>query len=167
MTIKSTIALACALFAASFAVSSAYAGDAAQCQINQGSFVTGTVVGAPQFAASRSKRHGYPLSHTRLNVKKDDGSVLEVDIDNVFAAGYSKKRQIPDGLQVIADGTKLELCGQAYSDSGGKNGIHWVHTNCGNKPTPTQPDGWVRIIGSDGSAGSNLEDVRDHCNIFN
>ena len=167
MSIKSTVALACALFATSFAVSSARADDAAQCRINQGTFVTGTVLGAPQFVSSRSKRHGYPLSHTRLNVRTSDGTILEVDIDNVFATGYSKKRQIPDGLQAIVDGTKLELCGQAYSDPGGKNGIHWVHTNCNAAPTPSKPDGWVRIIGSGGAVGDNLEGVQDHCDIFN
>jgi hypothetical protein len=154
------------LFATVFAATPARADDAAQCKANQGSFVTGTVVGAPQFVASRSKRHGYPLSHTRLNVKTDSGTVLEVDIDNVFAAGYTKKYQIPSGLQAIADGTKLELCGQTYSDPGGKNGIHWVHTNCGKTPTSHSPDGWVKIIGSGGIVGDNLEGVQDYCNIF-
>jgi hypothetical protein len=167
MSVKPFAALACALFATPFIALPAYADDAAQCQANQGSFVTGTVVGAPAFVSSRSKRHGYPLSHTRLNLKSADGSVLEVDIDNVFAAGYSKRRQIPTGLQAIAEGTSLELCGQRYADPGGKSGIHWVHTNCGAAPTPTQPNGWVKIISANGSVGDNLEGVQDLCNIFN
>lgn len=144
----------------------AHADDAAQCQASQGSFVVGTVSGTPAFVSSRSKRHGYPLSHTRLYVKTDDGSKLEVDIDNVFAAGYTKQRQIPSGLQAIADGTRLELCGQSYADPDGKKGIHWVHTNCGDKPTPRSPDGWVKIVGAGGSVGNNLEGVQDLCNIF-
>ena len=155
--------------AAAFAIAPAYAAnsdDAAQCKANQGTFVTGTVSGTPQFVSSRSKRHGYPLSHTRLYVQTADGK-LEVDIDNVFAQGYSKKRSIPSGLQAITDGSKLELCGQSYSDPDGKNGIHWVHTNCGATPTAKEPDGWVKIIGADGSAGPNLEGEQTLCNIFN
>ena len=167
MFVKPSTALACALLATPFLALPSYADDAAQCQANQGSFVKGTVVGTPAFASSRSKRHGYPLSHTRLNVKTADGSVLEVDIDNVFASGYSKKRQIPSGLQAIIEGTSLELCGQSYADPGGKSGIHWVHTNCGATPTPTQPTGWVKIISSNGSVGDNLEGAQDLCNIFN
>ena len=170
MSAKSRPVLACSAFVAAFAVFAAlpaHADDAAQCQANQGTFVTGTVSGTPQFAASRSKRHGYPLSHTRLYVQTADGSKLEVDIDNVFATGYSKKRSIPSGLQAIADGTKLELCGQSYSDPNGKNGIHWVHTNCGAKPTSRQPDGWVKIVAADGSVGPNLEGDQDLCNISN
>lgn len=163
MIVKPTAALVFALFAAPFA---AHADDAAQCRSNQGSFVTGTVTGTPKFVSSKSKRHGYPLSHTRLYVKTDDGSKLEVDIDNVFAEGYSKARQIPGGLQAIANGARLELCGQSYSDAGGKNGIHWVHTNCGAAPTPSQPDGWVKIVTADG-VGNNLEGVQDLCSIFN
>lgn len=151
---------------AAFAAAPAHADDAAQCQANQGTFVTGTVSGTPQFASSRSKRHGYPLSHTRLFVQTANGSKLEVDIDNVFAQGYSKKRSIPSGLQAIADGTTLQLCGQSYSDPNGKNGIHWVHTNCGATPTPTQPDGWVKIVAADGTVGPNLEGDQDLCNIF-
>ncbi|HEX8956119.1 MAG TPA: hypothetical protein VF798_07595 [Burkholderiaceae bacterium] len=170
MSAKSKPVLACTALVtafAAFAVLPAHADDAAQCQANQGTFVTGTVSGTPQFAASRSKRHGYPLSHTRLYVQTAGGSKLEVDIDNVFAAGYSKKRSIPSGLQAIADGTKLELCGQSYSDPNGKNGIHWVHTNCGAKPTSRRPDGWVKIVAADGSVGPNLEGDQDLCNIFN
>ncbi len=166
MSIKSSAAMLCALLAVSFASASAHADGAAQCLINQGTFVTGTVTGAPEFVSSRSKRHGYPLSHTRLNLRKNDGTIIEVDIDNVFALGYSKKRQIPDGLQAITDGTKMELCGQTYSDPGGKNGVHWVHTNCDTKPTPSRPDGWVKIIGRDGSIGENLVGIVDHCDIF-
>ena len=167
MSVKFNVVIACTALAAAFAAMPAHADDAAQCQANQGTFVTGTVSGAPQFASSRSKRHGYPLSHTRLYVQTADGSKLEVDIDNVFATGYSKKRSIPDGLQAIADGTKLELCGQSYADPNGKKGIHWVHTNCGATPTSTQPDGWVKIVAADGSVGPNLEGDQDLCNIFN
>ena len=148
------------------AASLAHADDAAQCAANQGTFVTGTVSGTPTFVSSRSKRHGYPLSHTRLYVKTAGGK-LEVDIDNVFADGYSKKASIPSGLQAVADGTQLELCGQSYSDPGGKSGIHWVHTNCGATPTASQPDGWVKVVAADGSVGPNLEGVQDLCNIFN
>ena len=158
-TLACTAAIACA-------APLAHADDAAQCQANQGSFVVGTVSGTPAFVSSRSKRHGYPLSHTRLYVTTADGGKLEVDIDNVFAAGYTKQRQIPSGLQAIADGTKLELCGQRYSDPDGKNGIHWVHTNCGDKPTPRSPDGWVKIVAANGGVGDNLEGVQDLCNIF-
>lgn len=165
MFVKLSAALV--LFAVPFVSFSAYADDAAQCQSNQGTFVLGTVTDTPVFVSSKSKIHGYPLSHTRLHVQTDDNKTLEVDIDNVFAAGYTKGKQIPDGLQAITQGTKLDLCGQSYSDGGGKNGIHFVHTNCGMTPSSSKPDGWVKIVASNGSVGDNLEAVQDHCNLFN
>jgi hypothetical protein len=58
-------------------------------------------------------------------------------------------------------GDKLELCGQEYTD--GTKGIHWVHTDCGDTPSPAKPNGFIKIVGKDGSAGDNLEGLQTYC----
>ncbi len=52
------------------------------------------------------------------------------------------------GAVVTGTGDHLELCGIAY-----RGGMHWVHTHCGDNPTPEEPDGWLKEIAADGSAG--------------
>jgi hypothetical protein len=41
-----------------------------------------------------------------------------------------------------------------------------VHTNCGDPPTAGSPDGWVKKLTADGTAGDNLDGDRKHCDIF-
>jgi hypothetical protein len=49
-------------------------------------------------------------------------------------------------------GDKLEVCGIPFS-----GGIHWVHNNCGDTPTNSDPDGWIKKVSADGSVEQNLE----------
>lgn len=138
--------------------------DAAQCQQAAGSFLTGTVTGAPRFQSGKPL-HGVYLSHTHLRLKGDDGTSYDVAIDNVFAGGYRRNQaSVPAPLNTIRAGDKLELCGQLYS--GNDVGIHWVHTNCGVTPTSDKPDGWVRKVDADGNAGDNMEANQAFCRLW-
>ena len=106
------------------------------------------------------------LSHTHVTLQSDrDGQTYDVAMDNVFASGYDAAGEtIPSPLSSIAVGDRLDLCGELYQ--GGDLGIHWVHTDCGKPPAPNAPDGWVKILGADGTPGANLEDSREYCGIF-
>jgi hypothetical protein len=44
--------------------------------------------------------------------------------------------------------------------------MDWVHINCGDQPTPEQPDGWVKVIGPDGTPGPNLESNQEYCRLW-
>ena len=143
----------------------ARADEAAQCQANAGSYLTGTVTAGPSFASGHPRR-GVELSHTHLTLRSDrDGQFYDVAMDNVFASGYDAAGEsVPSPLSSIQAGDRLELCGQLYTEGG--PGIHFVHTNCGDRPTPADPNGWVKLIDANGSPGPNLEDSREYCNLW-
>ena len=143
----------------------AYADDKAQCAAGQGSYMTATVVKGPKFVSGKFLK-GVELSHTHLKVKPDGSNdIYDVAIDNVFAQGYEKNsKSIPSSLAKIQNGDRLSLCGQEYDD--GTKGIHWVHTDCGKTPSPSKPDGFIKILGKDGSSGDNLENSEAYCSLW-
>jgi hypothetical protein len=153
--------LAAFAFAASGA---AFADEAASCQDAGGSFLTGTVVSAPVFQHGQFRK-GVELSHTHVSLVADqDGKTYDVAIDNVYASGYdAAKTSVPAPLYTIKVNDKLELCGQLYTKG---VGIHWVHSNCGDKPTPREPDGWLKKLAADGTPGPNYESNNEYCSIF-
>lgn len=159
------LAAAALCFFATVTITAARADDAAQCQANDGSFLTGTVTQPPYFKPGHPF-HGVELSHTHLTLLADqDGQSYDVAIDNVFASGYDAAGEtIPAPLTTITAGARLELCGKLYATGG--PGIDWVHTNCGDTPTPDKPDGWLKIIGADGAIGPNLEDAQEYCQLW-
>jgi len=134
------------------------------CRAAAGNLLTGVVVSEPAFAAGKSRR-GTELSHTHVSLKADqDGRVYDVAIDNVFATGYdSAGESVSADLDKIHKGTRLELCGQLYSHG---IGIHWVHPNCGDRPTEAEPDGWAKIVNPDGSLSPNLEANGKYCGLW-
>ncbi len=82
----------------------------------------------------------------------------------MFANGYRRnQKSVPDPLTQIRVGDQLELCGQLYT--GGDVGIHWVHTNCGDTPTPDEPNGWVKDL-SQPALGNNLESNETYCYLW-
>ena len=138
------------------------ASDATQCRDSAGSFLAGTVIQAPRFVPGRERRRGVYLSHTRLTLRGDDGQSYDIAIDNVFADGYRRNQSsVPAPLNTVQVGDRLELCGQPFPD-----GLHWVHTNCGETPTPDKPNGWLRKVGTDGFAGDNMEDNETFCRLW-
>jgi hypothetical protein len=148
----------------SAACGSALADDRQTCQAADGSYLTGQVVNGPKFVHGQF-RQGIELSHTHLKVRADqDGRVYDVAIDNVFANGYRQgERQVPAPLDAIREGDHVQLCGQLY-DRG--VGIHFVHTNCGARPTENHPDGWLKVVNGAGAAGPNLEAGTGFCGLF-
>ena len=85
-------------------------------------------------------------------------------IDNVFASGFTPRAKgVPAAFNAIRVNDRVELCGQLYTKG---TGIHWVHNNCGDKPTAQHPNGWIRQVNADGSAGPNLEDNTQFCSLF-
>lgn len=157
--------LAAVVVACLFAAGAAQADEAVQCETNIGTYLTGTVVKGPTFAPGH-RRHGVELSHTHLTVLSDqDGQSYDVAIDNVFAAGYDAARErVPSPLSAIRPGERVELCGKPYAD--GRLGIDWVHTDCGKPPTAEAPDGWLKLLGPDGTPGPNLEASRKYCRLW-
>lgn len=157
--------VAAALILCVFASGAAWADDAAQCSIDGGAYLTGAVIRGPTFARGHTLDR-VELSHTHLTVLSDqDGQSYDVAIDNVFASGYDAAGEsVPAPLSMIHAGDRLELCGKLYSD--GRPGIDWVHTNCGETPTATQPDGWLKIVAPDGAPGPNLEASREYCRLW-
>ncbi|RFP15838.1 MULTISPECIES: hypothetical protein [unclassified Duganella] len=153
--------LGCALLVA-FA---AHADEAATCSASAGAYRTGVVVMGPKFSHGQFRK-GVELSHTHLKMKSDqDGKVYDVAIDNVFASGFEpNQRTVPTSLSAIKVNDRVEACGQLYTDGG--VGIHWVHTNCGKKPTPNKPDGWLKVISADGQPGQNIESNTQYCSVF-
>jgi hypothetical protein len=143
----------------------ARADETAQCRANVGTYLTGIVTEGPTFTPGHA-RDGVELSHTHLKVMSDqDGRSYDVAIDNVFAAGYDAAGEsVPAPLSTIQTGAWLELCGKLYSD--GAPGIDWVHTNCGETPRAVQPDGWLKVLSSDGVLGPNLEDSQEYCRLW-
>ena len=147
------------------ACGTARADEAAQCRANAGTYLTGTVTEGPTFAPGHA-RDGVELSHTHLKLMSDqDGRSYDVAIDNVFATGYDAAGEsVPAPLSTIRTGDRLALCGKLYTDGG--SGIDWVHTNCGETPRVAQPDGWLKILSSDGALGPNLEDSQEYCRLW-
>jgi hypothetical protein len=146
-------------------VSPVAADEESACRAAAGAYLTGTVLTAPRFAGGE-RRDGVELSHTHLALKADrDGQVYDVAIDNVFAPGYDPAaRTIPAPLDTIRRDDRLELCGRLYTD--GRPGIHFVHTNCGARPRPDRPDGWVKRLAPDGTPGANLEGATRYCRLW-
>lgn len=132
---------------------------------NKGAFLTGTVTTAPKFAAATLTIQGVKLSHTRLSLRADqDGKTYDVAMDNVYAVDYVKNASsMPASLAAIKVNDRLELCGAKYTSG---VGIHWVHSNCGDVPTTSAPNGWVKKFSSSGSLGSNLERSQTYCYLW-
>ena len=142
----------------------ALANSESDCTAAQGSYLTGVVVKAPYFTHGQFKK-GIELSHTHLSIKADkDQQIYDVAIDNVFATGYKKNsKAVPAPINTIQMNDRLELCGQLYSEGGG---IHWVHTNCGDQPSPQTPDGWVKKFDSNGQVSQNFEGGQAFCKLW-
>jgi hypothetical protein len=136
----------------------------ADCQAADGAYLTGVVVKGPKFAHGQY-RQGVELSHTHLKLQADqDRQVYDVAIDNVFANGYQQGTSgVPSPIDSIREGDHLALCGELY-DRG--VGIHFVHTNCGQGPSSSHPDGWIRVVDASGRAGPNLEGNTNFCPLF-
>ncbi len=142
----------------------ANADDKSECSAGQGVFLTGKVVSGPKFSHGKFLK-GVELSHTHIKVNVDGQGVYDVAMDNVFATGYQKNaKTVPASLAQINVGDKVELCGQEYTD--GTKGIHWVHTDCGDKPSSSKPNGFVKIVKSDGSVTDNLEAGQGFCSLW-
>ena len=148
--------------AALIACTAARADDASDCQAAAGSYLTGVVRAPPTFARG-SRLHGIELSHTHVQLIGDaDAKTYDVAVDDVFASGYRPRQEgVPAPLDQIKAGDRLSLCGMPY-----KGGMHWVHTNCGDTPTPQDPDGWLKEIAADGSTGANLEGSTAYCYLW-
>lgn len=140
----------------------AFADDAQACTASGGTLLVGKVVSPPTFKDGMFRK-GVELSHTHLSLKGDsDGKTYDVAIDNVFASGYQQHRKdVPAPLNSIAVGDKLEVCGIPFS-----GGIHWVHNNCGDAPTKSDPNGWIKIVQPSGSVGPNLEASQKYCYLW-
>jgi hypothetical protein len=145
----------------------AQASELSLCTAADGAMLTGTVTKAPTFAAAKTTIKGIKLSHTHLTLRADqDGKSYDVAMDNVFALDYVKNASaMPKSLAAIKLNDRLELCGAKYT--GGDVGIHWVHTNCGDTPATTAPDGWVKTIAANGAIGANLERSQTYCYLWN
>lgn len=143
----------------------ARADEAADCAANAGSYLTGVVAVAPYYKGGRDRK-GVELSHTHVTIIGDaDGKRYDVAMDNVFASGYDAAGpHVPSPLSGILQGDHLGLCGQLYPDG---SGIHWVHTNCGDKPSAAKPNGWVRKLDAGGQPTTgNLEDNGEYCRLW-
>ena len=144
----------------------AYASEQSTCTANKGAFLTGTVTTGPRFQSASQTIDGIKLSHTIIYMRADqDGKSYQVAMDNVYAVDYvQNSTSIPASLAALKAGTKVEVCGEKYSDG---TGIHWVHSNCGATPTTTAPNGWVKQIATSGTIGANLERSQSYCYLWN
>ena len=147
-----------------FMAGAALADDRSDCTASDGAFLTGTVTTAPVFVHGQFRK-GVELSHTRFYLAADGaGQKYEVAVDNIFANGYQASAPgVPKALAGIAVGDRLALCGALYTKG---LGIHFVHTNCGEKPSQQHPDGWLKRFNADGTEGANLEANQASCSIF-
>ena len=155
--LRATCAVSCAAF-----VVLAHADEAADCATAAGTYLTGVVVAAPTFQRG-SKLHGVELSHTHIRLVGDTGAKhYDIAVDDVYASGYLPHHEVvPAPLNQIRVGDRLSLCGIPY-----RGGMHWVHANCGDKPTPQDPDGWLKVIAKDGTVGPNLEAGTTYCYLW-
>lgn len=144
----------------------ALASEQTTCTANKGAFLTGSVTTSPKFQAATQTIQGVQISHTIMYIKADqDSKSYQVAMDNVYAVDYVKNStSIPPSLAALKAGTRVELCGQKYSDG---SGIHWVHSNCGATPTTSAPNGWVKTISTSGTIGANLERSQTYCYLWN
>lgn len=134
------------------------------CAANAGTLLTGTVISGPRFAHGHDLR-GVELSHTHVRLRGEDGRSYDIAIDDVFADGYDQAPgRVPAPLSRIRPGDHLELCGKPFTSGG--PGMDWVHSNCGDRPTRDKPDGWVKVIGQDGTPGPNLESNQEYCRLW-
>ncbi|MCE3605389.1 hypothetical protein LXA47_17525 [Massilia sp. P8910] len=142
----------------------AFASEQSSCAANKGAYITGTVISAPKFAEG-SSREGVKLSHTRLNLRSDqDGKTYDVAMDNVYAVDYVKNAStMPSSLAAIKVNDRLGLCGKKYTSG---TGIHWVHSNCGDLPNTSAPNGWVKVIAASGSVGASKMRSQDYCYLW-
>ncbi|WP_247393263.1 hypothetical protein Q2T91_08345 [Ralstonia pseudosolanacearum] len=140
----------------------AFADEAPECQAASGTLIVGRVVSAPTFKHGVFRK-GVELSHTHLTLRSDtDGKDYDVAVDNVFASGYQQgAKVVPAPLDSIEVGDALEACGIPFA-----GGMHWVHNNCGDTPTPQEPNGWIKKIAADGGIGPNLEDGQRYCYLW-
>lgn len=144
--------------------------DSIECKQNGGTLFAATVVSNPKYSSGKLQR-GVELSHTHINVvplgeKQSANNIYDVAIDNVYAMDYDVSqpyKRVPESLTNLKIGTNVELCGQPYSQGGG---IHWVHSNCGQKKTAAKPDGSIKIINADGTLSNSLTDNQEYCTIF-
>jgi hypothetical protein len=141
----------------------AAASDQSNCTAAAGTFMTGKITAGPRFATG-SFLKGVELSHTHVTLKSDqDGKSYDIAMDDVYASGYDVAGEsIPEPLKSLKVGNRLELCGEPFP-----GGLHWVHSNCGIKPTKTTPNGWVKLLNSSGKAGANLEGSQEYCYLWN
>ncbi|WP_233237978.1 hypothetical protein [Bordetella sp. LUAb4] len=140
---------------------SAHASDARECRAAGGKLLIGEVVSPPKFKHGMYKK-GVELSHTHLTLRDKAGEKYDVAIDNVFASGYRpNSKAVPAPLDTIEVGDKLEVCGIPFD-----GGIHWVHNNCGDTPTKSDPNGWIKVVRADGSTGPNLEESQTYCRLW-
>lgn len=144
----------------------AQASEQTTCSANKGTFLTGTVTTGPRFQSASQTIDGIKLSHTIIYLRADqDGRSYQVAMDNVYAVDYVRNStSIPASLAALKAGTRVEVCGEKYSDG---SGIHWVHSNCGATPTVTAPNGWVKQIATSGTIGANLERSQAYCYLWN
>lgn len=147
----------------SFSAQAQTSTEQSACTAAAGTFMTGTVVSDPTFAYG-SYRQGVELSHTHIQVQSDsDGSNYDIAIDNVYADGYDQAGDsVPDPLTSLVTGARVELCGLPFP-----GGMHWVHSNCGARPTSSDPDGWVKVLDNLNNPGPNLEDNQEYCYLWN
>lgn len=132
------------------------------CRAAAGTYLSGVVQSEPTFAPGQSLR-GIELSHTHIALRGDGGSqTYVVAADNVFASGYLVHQSaVPTPLDTIHKGDHLEFCGIPH-----QGGMHFVHTNCGDRPTAQDPNGWLKELQSDGTPGQNLEDSTKYCYLW-
>ncbi len=140
----------------------ALADERSECAAGNGSLLVGTVLARPTFVAGKSLQ-GIALTHTHVRIRADaDGKIYDLAVDDVFASGYQPQTAtVPAPLNTITVGQRLEACGLPYV-----GGMHWVHNNCGDVPTPHDPNGWLKVVDASGTAGPNLEDSQKYCYLW-
>ena len=162
MKFRSRSGFALALGLALSALSGAQANPASECTAQDGTYLTGTIAHGPFFVKARRLKHGVALSHTKIILRGDDGQLYDIRADNVFAAGYDKApRQVPAPLSSLHVGERLYLCGKLYQNNNGRMGMDWVHTNCGDPPRPSAPNGYLAR-----TPGQNLENSTEYCGLW-
>lgn len=145
-------------------MSPAWGNEQNVCASSAGTLLIGTVISVPHFAHGYDRR-GVELSHTHIRLSGMNGRIYDIAIDDVFADGYDQAGEgVPAPLSRIKPGDRLELCGRPYT--GRRAGMDWVHSNCGDEPTPDHPNGWVKVLSADGRRGPNLEANPEYCRLW-
>ena len=81
---------------------------------------------------------------------------------NFVTMAYSFVLGLSDENQTLCWGDD-GAAGGFYCAGGG---IHWVHTNCGQKPNPAKPNGWVKKFDAAGQLSENLEGSQEYCDLW-